>query len=52
VFPLKPKKNFAQILAIVFEKNAKTAQLRHTPIPKKITKTTAQNFFQGLEGNN
>jgi len=31
---LNPEKNFAQIRALVFEKNAKTAQLRHTPFPK------------------
>jgi len=33
-FFLNPEKKIAQICAVVFEKNAKTAQLRHTPIPK------------------
>jgi len=31
---LNPKKYLAQIGLVVFEKNAKTAQLRHTRIPK------------------
>jgi len=35
VFSPKPCKKLAQIRAVVFVKNAKTAQLRSTPIPKK-----------------
>jgi len=35
-FLLNPEKKFlAQIRFVVFEKNAKTVQLRRTPIPKK-----------------
>jgi len=32
-FFLNPEKNLAQIRLVVFEKNAKTAKLRNTPIP-------------------
>jgi len=34
-FLLNHEKNMAQIRAVVFEKNVKTAQLRRTPPPKK-----------------
>jgi len=34
-FLLNPEKKLAQIRLVVFEKNAKTAKLQPTPIPKK-----------------
>jgi len=36
VFSPSPQKVLTQIRLVVFEKNAKTTQLRRTPIPKNV----------------